>query len=237
MTRSTRFILAFLGLNILLLCFNNCSPLHDPGLANFSLSSASLDTDSAAAQKAVQILSVNCASCHGSSSGLGGVSDITDLSALVAQGLMVPGNSASSPLMQQVQSGAMPPTGKLADADILALQTWVEHANEISDTPAPSPTPSPSPGGGPVTAATFSSISATILIPRCVSCHGSTVANGGFRFDNYANVMMAVQAGNLSASLLYTQTASGAMPTGGPILSTADLQYISAWITDGAKNN
>lgn len=55
------------------------------------------------------ILQAQCISCHGTS-GMGGVSNITNLQDLVASGVIVPGNAANSLLYMGVASGGMPPT-------------------------------------------------------------------------------------------------------------------------------
>jgi mono/diheme cytochrome c family protein len=85
---------------------------------------------------------------------------------------------------------------------------------------------------------TFSSISASILIPRCVSCHGASNAQGGIRNDSYDQTMATVTAGSPSASALYTSVATRlTMPTTGNKLSTTETGVISTWITNGAQNN
>ena len=229
------FISSFLFLNFLMLNCNNCSPVHDPFAAPSSSSSdAVLDVSSPQALKAQQILSTYCTSCHGSSPGAGGVSNITNLQGLVSQGVVIPGNATGSTLYRAVKSQAMPPGAPLSSADQQALNDWI--SSGLITAPTPSPTPTPSTGPPPVTN-TYASISATILVPKCVSCHGASLQGGGFRLDNYANVMMTVQAGNLSSSPLYIQAASGTMPKNAPVLSTGEVQSIGQWILNGAKNN
>jgi mono/diheme cytochrome c family protein len=82
--------------------------------------------------------------------------------------------------------------------------------------------------------ATYSSISASILNPACVNCHGGS---GGYSFDNYSNTLKAVAKGNPGASPLYTAVNSGVMPKGGPALSSSQVTAIFNWIADSAKNN
>jgi len=219
--------LAFVVLNSLMFGFNNCSPLHDPNMSN--LSSSSIDTSSPAALQAQAVLTANCASCHGGPSGQGGVSNITNLADLVSEGLIVPQNPDGSLLIQQVKAHNMPPTGPLSDTDIASLVAWVTNPDGGSATPVEPP---------PATAPTYAKIFTNILTPHCLSCHGATSPNDGRpHFDTYTGTMAVVTASDLTDSLLYTQTASGAMPQGGPVLGTSDLEAISQWIMNGAQND
>jgi hypothetical protein len=85
-----------------------------------------------------------------------------------------------------------------------------------------------------VMAPTYQQISSTILVPKCVGCHGGL---GGYSFNTYANTKMAVVAGNPNASALYNSVKpGGGMPLGGS-LSTAEVQSIYDWIAAGALNN
>ena len=82
--------------------------------------------------------------------------------------------------------------------------------------------------------ATYSSISTNILQVSCVHCHGS---KGGLSFETHAGTLAAVTTGSPSQSRLYTAVSSGAMPKTGNLLSTAQIQAISDWITAGAADN
>lgn len=85
--------------------------------------------------------------------------------------------------------------------------------------------------------ATFTWISANILVPRCTACHGAARADAGIRYDTYAETIKTALAGNLAGSSLYTSTNSGAMPIGGAKLTAVQLQAIRDWITTGTPNN
>src|SRR5262249_4036218 len=94
----------FLGLVLL---FQNCAPSYEPKLAAAASSQNSQGTvvPDPAEQKALQILATNCSSCHGSATGIGGVSDILDVQHLIASGLIVLGHPESSPLVAAVEGG------------------------------------------------------------------------------------------------------------------------------------
>lgn len=81
---------------------------------------------------------------------------------------------------------------------------------------------------------TYSSISASILTPACVNCHGGS---GGYSFDSYSNSLKAVTKGNPASSPIYTAVENGVMPKGGPALSSSEVQAIYNWIADSARNN
>ena len=83
--------------------------------------------------QAVRILEKNCYSCHGAGVALSGLR--LDSRAATLQGgkrgpAIVPGQSAASPLLKAVNHAdpklAMPPGGKLADADIAILKAWID---------------------------------------------------------------------------------------------------------------
>lgn len=83
-----------------------------------------------------------------------------------------------------------------------------------------------------------------ILAQRCAlaGCH---VAGGprGVDLSDYAAVMQGGQrgaivvAGDAAGSELVNQIVTGKMPPGGPPLEAAEIQLITDWINDGAKDN
>lgn len=98
--------------------------------------------------------------------------------------------------------------------------------------------PPPSPPGVPYvpppvgTAYTFTQVSATILVPMCVSCHGKA---GGVTLDSYANVMKVVKAGDPDESYLCYEVRNALMPPSGPALSKDQVDLVCGWIAQGAK--
>ena len=84
--------------------------------------------------QAVRILEKNCFSCHGAAVALSGLR--LDSRAAILQGgkrgpAMLPGHSAASPILKAVTHAdpklAMPPGGKLSDADIAVLRDWIDN--------------------------------------------------------------------------------------------------------------
>jgi mono/diheme cytochrome c family protein len=185
---------------------------------------------SALGQKAYAVLQTNCAGCHGAGSvGSGGIGYILDFQKDIDNGIAIPGNAAGSSIYTTINAGTMPPGGKLAATDIQTIFDWIQ-----TDLKSGSPTPAPS--MVPL-AATYTSISANLLVPKCTGCHGAVGAADGIRYDTYAHTLGTVKAGSPSTSSLYTSCAGGDMPQGSTKLTSAQLQAISDWITGGALNN
>lgn len=93
---------------------------------------------------------------------------------------------------------------------------------------------------GVATAATFASISQTLLIPKCVDCHGATTAYGGVRYDTYAETLKTVilnNTGNRGRLYLSTLGANATMPIGGTKFTPAESAGVASWIDAGAQNN
>jgi len=88
---------------------------------------------------------------------------------------------------------------------------------------------------GSPSAMTFGQVSAQIIRPKCLKCH----SYAPYDFSSYDSMMAAgvVTAGDPQDSMLYTEVATADMPKGGPPLSPDEVQMISQWITDGAKES
>ncbi len=86
-------------------------------------------------------------------------------------------------------------------------------------------------------AVTFAQVNSTILVPRCLNCHGGSRTAGGYSVSTYANTMRRVQAGNAGQSALYTEVASDSMPASSAPLSAAQKTMLQTWINQGALNN
>ena len=128
---------------------------HPPSSAsNGSGSEGGSSTNPALEKSALQILSTNCASCHGTQ-GLGGVSNITDVTSLTNQRLIIRGQPDSSTLILSVEAGRMPVGGRLTAQEASTLRDWVKSLKgQAPATPTPVPTPGPTPRPTPVPTAT-----------------------------------------------------------------------------------
>ncbi len=90
----------------------------------------------------------------------------------------------------------------------------------------------------PSSMATFSYIQTNILIPRCLTCHGDSRADGGYRINSYDRAMSAVVPFEADYSELNIRVQTNSMPKGGGgYLSTSQKALIEAWINAGALNN
>lgn len=237
---------------LLVSVFMNCGPSFQVAQKSFSSGSSSLASNATAVQ-AKAVLQNRCASCH-TSAGSGSLSNIMDEAQLKSGGWVVPGNANNSPLVRRVFDGSMPPGQPLSNADQNLLLSWVNGmAAAATPTPipgggigspggpvagGPTPTPSPTPvvggGGGALIEPTFTNVYNSILLPRCVGCHGSA---GGYSYSNYNNTLRSVNVGNPAASRLYASVNNGSMPRGSGALSAAEKKLILDWISLGALNN
>lgn len=178
--------------------------------------------------RALRVLAQNCAACHGDTSGSAGVFGLQNVSHLVSAGLIIPGNPDQSRIYTVIRSGVMPTSGPLSQADQDLIRQWIQ--GEVSTSAPPPPAPEPE--------ATYKYISSEILIPKCVACHSSTNASGGYKFDSYAGVMRAVDKTKPTESDIYKVVEDGEMPPRpGTPLSSAQQQVILEWIQKGALNN
>ena len=80
------------------------------------------------------VLSANCGQCHGPLAPVadsGGITFINDLDRLIAAGLLVPLNSAASPIVIVMVNGSMPPPGSglppVTDADINTVTRYLDN--------------------------------------------------------------------------------------------------------------
>ena len=235
---------------LLITVFMNCGPSFKmtSKTGSFSSSSSSSADSSALATQAKAVLQNKCASCH-TGTGSGGLSNIMDEANLKSGGWIVPGNPNNSPLLRRVYDGSMPPGQPLSNNEQTALFNWVQAMGGSTGgtggigqpggpvaggTPTPTPTPPMGGGGGAVIDPTFTNVNNTILIPRCVGCHGNA---GGVSYANYTVTLRTVNVNNPAASRLYASVANGSMPRGSGALSAAERKLILDWITLGAPND
>jgi len=80
------------------------------------------------------VLQANCGSCHGPTAPLaesGGIRFIDDVDRLVEAGLLIPLNSAESPIVRVTVLGSMPPPGSglplMTEADIDTLISFIDN--------------------------------------------------------------------------------------------------------------
>ncbi|HKO93644.1 MAG TPA: hypothetical protein VJU61_20970 [Polyangiaceae bacterium] len=89
------------------------------------------------------ILIVYCGACHGPAApavGSAGIRFIDDVDQLVLAGLIVPLNSAASPIVRAIVLGNMPPPAVLfpmSDADLDTITWFIDNPREWPDVPLP----------------------------------------------------------------------------------------------------
>ena len=233
----------------LLVCISaiilGCSPTHQPGdpsLSSESDSSIIGNDDPATALASLEIftrtlyplIEQNCAGCHGVSQQpqFAGPTNEDSHNALISFGLIDFDNPDNSRIVQKIRGGHQSFPISLADDLSQAITDW---ASEIANN-----------GGGnanlpppPVLEATFTSIHALILVPKCLGCHNPGGEEPNIDYTDYQTSLQTGQItpGDPDDSDMYSECADGDMPLNGPMLSAAELAAIEQWIGDGAMNN
>jgi mono/diheme cytochrome c family protein len=182
-------------------------------------------------EKAITILQTNCYSCHGAASN-GGLTRITEPNFIVtlksASGnyFLVPNDPTTSQLYDAIYKGRMPLGGApLGAADVKIIADWI-----TAGAKAPAAGTVPPPPALPPLKATFASLNANIFLPKCAVCHSGAKPSAGVKLDNYTNIRAKRNAA-------INEIVAGAMPKGGPKLSTAEIRAIQDWVAAGALNN
>lgn len=91
--------------------------------------------------------------------------------------------------------------------------------------------------------ATYASIREKILVPKCIDCHSGPNSPHGLDLSSYSKVLdqshfpPLVVPGKPEQSSLYSSVSSGKMPKNSASLSSEELDAISTWIKNGAREN
>lgn len=224
---ATKALILALASFVLTLTFQNCSK---PGLSSSGLSS--LTEQDFKIQKAMTVLTTQCSSCHNSEMRSGGI-DVLNMNEMLALGVVVPGEPSLSLIFTEIQTGAMPPSKSLAQADVDAVYNWILDSSKPTGAIALPVMAGPIPLEGK-----YMSIFKNILQPKCLGCHNAGSQNG-VSFATYTSTMNTVQKTLPLSSGLYTSVATRrTMPKGSPgSLSDAETKAINDWISAGALNN
>ena len=83
---------------------------------------------------------------------------------------------------------------------------------------------------------TYSQTVMPLLNDRCISCHSNANPSGNVRLEEYDDVIIYVNSGQLSGSINHKQGFSP-MPQNQPKLDDCTLRQIEKWIREGAKND
>ena len=209
--------------------FQACSPMHTIGLTSLSsLDGGSLIADPVLQKQALEILNVKCGSCH-LSSGLGGITNITDPMHLCLTGLVTPGDATKGRLILSITEGSMPQVGSVSTTELQTLKDWI---TSMSWAGSESP---PLPAGKTVASdPTLRLSSLKILNVNCAGCH-QTITSGGLtdvlNEDNLVSSAFIV-AGDPTKGRLIGAIQDGTMPKGsGATVTAADLQILKNWVS------
>ncbi len=89
-----------------------------------SSNATSSGTEVSFSKDVLPIFTANCTGCHASGNATEGIA--LDTYANVTAGrAIVTGNADSSRIVREIQSGRMPPGGKLSSADIQTIVDWI----------------------------------------------------------------------------------------------------------------
>lgn len=86
------------------------------------------------------------------------------------------------------------------------------------------------------TAFTYSNQVQPIMSQYCVSCHTVNNESGGVRLDNYNNVSIYANNGELVCAINH-ESGCSPMPKNSSQLNPCDRRIIELWVDDGAPNN
>jgi hypothetical protein len=86
------------------------------------------------------------------------------------------------------------------------------------------------------TSYTYSGQIQPIISQYCISCHNATTPNGTVRLDNYDQVKINADNGNLLGAIRHEAGFSN-MPKDQPQLNPCNITLIEKWVADGSPNN
>lgn len=196
------------------------------------------DTPPVTAAGVKSILESKCYACHGDDSiGWGGMTYITDLGQLVANGKVIrgtPEQQATSPLLLRVTSSEkpMPPVVQPLDADgKKAITDWIMADSPLTDAQG---------AEHPLATAAKASFE-----KACGTCHGTSAPGTGEGAINYiTDLAKLVQKNKVkrgdeatrkkSRILQRINSDDNPMPPTVPALDPAEVDTIKAWIANNA---
>ena len=222
-------ILTFLLITGLLsFAFTNCSEIETIKEQRAS-NQDSLIAEPDLGKAAMNILKVRCQNCHHSAQGnVGGFVGIDDYDGLIEQNQIIPGDAENSPIYQSLVASngvsLMPIGGALDSSEIEQIKSWIDAGAEAPKSEEVIPLE-----------ASYFSIKANIIDPKCIDCHNSQTSQGSVDLSSYSRVMNYVDTDDPQDSELYLSTLDGSMPPEPQHpLSNEELTVILQWISNGA---
>ncbi len=177
--------------------------------------------------------------------------------------VLFPGDPVGSRLVETIETGDMPRSGKKVTAENIAkLRQWIKEGAKF-DGPSPSAPIATLAGSNPAVASkptnaepvkinaptgketvSFARDIAPILIANCNGCHyAATRVSGGLQFNMFSQIVKGgdtgpiVSPGKPDESLIVRKLRGmeGArMPMGRPALPDSQIQLVATWIKEGA---
>lgn len=175
------------------------------------------------------VLIPKCIMCHQGASAPAGY-NLTTYEGVMAGGRVVAGSPASSTFFNRINNNTMPPTGALDAATKNLISQWIQNG-ALNDAPAGGVVTPPPPTLPPL-AATWTSINANIITPRCVGCHNATTRSGDINLASLTSVRNAVNNEDLMDVVNDNE-----MPRGGLALTSQQKSVLQQWIRAGMPNN
>ncbi len=165
------------------------------------------------------IIVSNCAGagCHDAATKADGV-QLTDYATIRSR----VNNGLNSKLFREINSGSMPPTGRLSQDIIDKIKKWItqgaknNYCSSVCDS----------------TKYTYSADISKIIATNCISCHNS----GTVLLNSHSNVQTFALNGRLMGALKHLPGYQP-MPNSTNFLSDCELKKIQKWIDNGAPNN
>jgi cytochrome c551/c552/cytochrome c553 len=93
-------------------------------LTVFCVQAAAIPDKSEVAEQAIALINKRCLMCHNATTKTKGV-DLATRAAAMGSGAIVPSDAEKSRLLQMVNAGKMPPTGKLSSEELALLRQWI----------------------------------------------------------------------------------------------------------------
>ncbi|MCB0421442.1 MAG: hypothetical protein KDD61_10630 [Bdellovibrionales bacterium] len=199
--------LVLIGMNF----YISCEATHDSNGQNF------VRWSSESEQKALDVLSQHCASCHDGGAKDGGFGTVLDPEALVRNGYLIPENPQASMIYQQVLSGEMPTTYALSESEMSVLNDWIMKFNEKENNQRFDPSKD------------FGKVYTETLKPLCLSCHDDSAT---IPLDTYEKVLAYVVPSASQFSLIVETLSQPSLAEHS--IESHQLNDIKEWINRGA---
>jgi hypothetical protein len=159
------------------------------------------------------LLRAKCLTCHNPNKADGNFSTISDVQKMIAEGRIVPGNPIDSRLFTVLNTGFMPPGGRLAEAEVAMIRAWIEEMRDDSNV------------------VTYKQVFEKVIQPSCLGCHGPTSDR---RLDSYEEANRYVVKWLPEYSLIYEVLIEGRMPKSGSV-TPEQIDLVGDWIATGAE--